>query len=368
MIADTLHKIKSNFLEIGNVNDTMTAKYFYERRNGVEKKNYDVMIIGGGPAGMFAAFYAGLHELKTVLIESLPQLGGQVGALYPEKPIWDVAAAPGITGKGLVEKLQQQLDLVNVDIALNQQVQTVDRTDDSFQIKTNDHLYHGKAVVIALGNGAFAPRQLALDGAEKLSEQQLSYFVPQLDQYRDKVIAVLGGGNSAMDTALMLNQVAKKVYLVHRRDRFRGLPATEQQLRDSSVELVTPYLPKAIDVDDQQKVQLTLKKMHAEGERELEVDSVVVNYGFTADHSALEQWPLGIALNDHQLIQVNDRLETSEPGIYAIGDCVTYDGKLPLIATAFGEGPRVINEIAATFYPKKRMATHSSSMHLGEKK
>lgn len=335
-----------------------------ERRQGVENKEYDVMIIGGGPVGMFAAFYAGLHELKTVLIESLDQLGGQVAALYPEKPIWDVAAAPGITGKELVAKLQEQLDLVNVDLELGQNVSNVKKDADGFKIQTPAHEFHGKSVVIALGNGAFSPRKLALDGAEMLKADQLAYFVQDLGQYQDKVVAVLGGGNSAMDTALMLNQVAKRVYLVHRRDKFRGLPATEQQLRASSVELVTPYLPKDISVDEKQKVRLGLKKMHSDDEDQLQVDTVLVNYGFTADHSALEQWPLDISLNDHQLINVNEDLETSVPGIYAIGDCAAYDGKVPLMATGFGEGPRVINKIAKGLYPQKRMATHSSSMHL----
>lgn len=330
----------------------------------MESQIYDVIVIGGGPVGMFASFYAGLHELKTLLIESLPQLGGQVAALYPEKPIWDVAGAPGITGKDLIQRLQQQLELVKTDTVLGQHVDQVKKDGDQFIVNTKDHQYVGRSVVIALGNGAFAPRKLALKGATALSDKQLAYFVRHRDDYRDKTVAVLGGGNSAMDTALMLADVAKQVYLIHRRDTFRGLPATEQRLRESTVELVTPYLPKDIVPVDGQQVELDLKKMRSEGERQLRVDTVVVNYGFTADHSSLAKWGLDIKLDDHQLIEVDNQLQTTTPGVYAIGDGVTYPGKLPLMATGFGEGPTAINAIASHLYPDKRMATHSSSMHL----
>lgn len=332
----------------------------------MESQIYDVIVIGGGPVGMFASFYAGLHELKTLLVESLPQLGGQVAALYPEKPIWDVAGAPGITGKELVQQLQQQLSLVDTDTALGQHVNQVKKDGDHFVVQTKDHQYAGRSIVIALGNGAFKPRPLALPGAADLSRQQLAYFVRRRDDYRNKTVAVLGGGNSAMDTALMLADVAKQVYLIHRRDSFRGLPATEQRLRESTVELVTPYLPKSIASSSDQQVLLDLKKMRADGDRQLQVDTVVVNYGFTADHASLAKWPLNIQLDDHQLIEVDDQLQTATPGVYAIGDGVTYPGKLPLMATGFGEGPTAINAIASRLYPDKRMATHSSSMHLGK--
>lgn len=330
----------------------------------MQKKVYDVDIIGGGPAGMFAAFYAGLHDLKTQLIEALPQLGGQVGALYPEKQIWDVAAAPGITGKELIARLNKQLQLVDVDYLLNAAVSNIEKTDeDTFKVTTSQGVSYARAIVIALGNGAFAPRKLSLPGADKLEGDQVQYFVQHKADYEGKTVAVLGGGNSAVDMALMLEPVAKQVYLVHRRQEFRALPKMVDQLKESSVSLITPYLPKTITkVGDQ--ACLGLKKMRADGERQLTVDRVLVDYGFTSNHSAMDKWAIQFD-SERQLIKVDSEMQTSVPGVYAIGDGVTYPGKQPLIATAFGEGPVAVAALAKKMYPHKRMATHSSSMHLG---
>lgn len=332
----------------------------------MQNKVYDIDIIGGGPAGMFAAFYAGLHDLDTQLIEALPRLGGQVGALYPEKKIFDVAAAPGITGKELVEKLEKQLQLVDVDYLLNAAVTNVEKAaDGTFIVSTSRGKSYARSIVIALGNGAFAPRKLALPGAAELEGQQVQYFVQRKADYEGKTVAVLGGGNSAVDMALMLEPVAKQVYLVHRRNEFRALPKMVDQLKESSVSLITPYLPKTItSMGDQ--VRLGLKKMRADGERQLTVDRVLVDYGFTANHGAMDKWDIQVE-GERQLIKVDSEMATSVPGVYAIGDGVTYQGKQPLIATAFGEGPIAIAALAKKMYPHKRMATHSSSMHLDNK-
>lgn len=329
----------------------------------MQKKVYDVDIIGGGPAGMFAAFYAGLHDLDTQLIEALPQLGGQVSALYPEKKIWDVAGAPGNTGKELINRLDKQLQLVDVDYLLNAPVTNVEKGEDNtFVVTTPRGVSYARTIIIALGNGAFAPRKLALPGAAEMEGQQVQYFVTHKADYAGKTVAVLGGGDSAVDMALMLEPIAKQVYLIHRRDTFRALPKMVDQLKASSVELVTPYLPKAITKTGQQ-VSLELKRMRADENRQLTVDRVLVNYGFTANHSALNKWQVHFEKERHQ-IKVDSEMLTSVPGIYAIGDGITYPGKQPLIATAFGEGPIAITALAKKLYPHKQMAMHSSSMHL----
>lgn len=329
----------------------------------MQKKVYDVDIIGGGPAGMFAAFYAGLHDLDTQLIEALPQLGGQVSALYPEKKIWDVAGAPGNTGKELINRLDKQLQLVDVDYLLNAPVTNVEKGEDNtFVVTTPRGVSYARTIIIALGNGAFAPRKLALPGAAEMEGQQVQYFVTHKADYAGKTVAVLGGGDSAVDMALMLEPIAKQVYLIHRRDTFRALPKMVDQLKASSVELVTPYLPKAITKTGQQ-VSLDLKRMRADENRQLTVDRVLVNYGFTANHSALNKWQVHFEKERHQ-IKVDSEMLTSVPGIYAIGDGITYPGKQPLIATAFGEGPIAITALAKKLYPHKQMAMHSSSMHL----
>ena len=202
------------------------------------EKIYDVTIIGGGPAGMFASFYCGLHELDAQLIESLPQLGGQVGALYPEKQVWDVAGMPGVTGHDLIAKLEEQMAVAPIDQFLGETVEDVIKEDDgTFTIKSAKRVSRSRAVIIALGNGAFTPRKLALEGTAEIEGKQLSYFVNHKADYADKRVAILGGGDSAIDIALMLEPVAKEVHLVHRRDQFRGLEHTVTQLKQSSVQI-----------------------------------------------------------------------------------------------------------------------------------
>lgn len=331
----------------------------------MEKTIYDVTIVGGGPVGMFAAFYAGLHELKTQLIEALPQLGGQVRALYPEKKIWDVAGKPGVTGKQLVSDLEEQLRIVDVDQQLGTKVTDVVKdTDGTFIITTPDGQSRSKSVVVALGNGAFAPRKLALKNADQISEGKISYFIRHQDDFANQRVAVLGGGNSAMDAALMLEPVAKEVHLIHRRDQFRGLPLTLSHLKESSVRLQTPYLPRDIREEDDGSVSLQLKKMRSDDQKTLNVDKVLVNYGFTSNNAALREWSLDFETS-RNLMKVSSSMETSVSGVYAIGDACTYEGKVPLIATGFGEAPIAITALAKKLYPDKQMATHSSSLKIG---
>ena len=328
------------------------------------EQTYDVTIVGGGPAGMFAAFYAGLHELKAQLIESLPQLGGQVAALYPEKQIWDVAGEAGVQGRELIAKLEKQMAIAPINQFLGEQVTNVVKlADGTFKIESAQRTSYSKAVVIALGNGAFSPRRLALDGAAELEGQQVRYFVNNQTDFTDQRVAVLGGGDSAIDMALMLEPVAKEVYLIHRRDSFRALEHTVTQLKNSTVQVQTPYLPKDLRLNADDSVELTLKKMRSDEEKHLEVDKILVNYGFTSNNAALNEWELPLA-SERGLIKVDSKMETSVPGVYAIGDGVTYPGKAALIAVGFGEAPIAITALAKELYPKKRMATHSSSMHI----
>lgn len=329
------------------------------------EKNYDVTIIGGGPVGMFAAFYCGLHQLSAQLVESLPQLGGQLTALYPEKQIWDVAGLPGITAAKLVDQLKQQLAIVDVDQFTGEKVTDVVANDDgTFTIQSANRTSQSKGVLIALGNGAFHPRQLRLAGADDLTGQQVHYFVRHKADFAGQRVAVLGGGNSALDNAKMLAGVAEQVTLIHRRDQFRGHELVADQLREmDGVEMMTPFLPRDLVVNDDQSLTLTLKKMRSDEERQLTVDRLVVNYGFTSNNDALGQWSLQLA-SDHHQIKVDQQMATNIPGVYAIGDAVAYPGRTALIATGFGEAPIAVSALAKRLYPDKSLAVHSSSLKI----
>jgi len=240
----------------------------------------------------------------------------------------------------------------------------VKEADGTFTVKSADRISHSRAIVIALGNGAFKPRKLALDGADEIEGHQLHYFVTHRDDFANKRVAVLGGGNSAIDIALMLEPVAKQVSLVHRRDQFRGMEHSVSLLKKSSVDLVTPFLPKELQVEDDRSVTLKLKKMRSDEITSLNVDRLVVNYGFTSNNAALDQWSLDLAA-ERNLIKVDSTMQTNIENVYAIGDGITYPGKTALIATAFGEAPTAITALAKKLYPNKRLATHSSSMKIG---
>ncbi len=323
---------------------------------------YDLTIIGGGPVGMFAAFYAGMRNAKVQLLESLPELGGQVQALYPEKLIHDIAGYPAIKGRELVAQLSEQMRQFPIDVRLNSAVTDVAGTIGDFTITTVDgQISHSKAIIIATGNGAFEPRRLAVDNASDFEGQQLFYHIPSVDQFKDQVVLVAGGGDSAIDMALMLEPVAKKVYIMHRRDRFRGMEHNVDLLKASSVVIKTPFLIKAMTTTPDHRVELTMKQVRGTDDEQLTVDSVLVNYGFIADNKVIQNWQVVPAMSE-RLFDVDTQMNTNVAGIAAIGDTVTYPGKLGLIASGFGEAPNAVNQLMMTLYPERRSPLHSTTL------
>ncbi|EGL84166.1 Ferredoxin--NADP reductase [Caldalkalibacillus thermarum TA2.A1] len=325
----------------------------------------DIAIIGGGPTGLFAAFYAGMRQASCKIIESMPQLGGQLSALYPEKYIYDVAGFPKVLAQDLVNYLKEQAFSFDTQVALEETVEDVRKNEEGiFEIKTNKGLHFSRTVIITAGCGAFSPRKLDVDGAEKFEDSNLHYFVKDKHAFKGKRVLISGGGDSAVDWALMLEPIAEKVTLVHRRDKFRAHEHSVEQLMNSKVDIKTPLRISELHGDDKiEKVVLANAKTNEKVE-ELEVDEVIVSFGFISSLGPIQNWGLHIEKGS---IVVNSKMETNIPGIYAAGDIVTYPGKIKLIAVGFGEAPTAVNNAKAYLDPKAKVQPgHSSHMNFNK--
>lgn len=322
---------------------------------------YDITIIGAGPVGMFAAFYAGMRQAKTKIIDSLPQLGGQLSTLYPEKYIYDIPGYPAIKASELVGNLEKQLTTFNHTFQLNEEVLSITKDEDIIEIITTKGIHYSKAVILTLGNGSFQPRKLNLPDAVTYENHGIDYFVNDLMKYAGKKVAIAGGGDSAIDWALMLEPIASEVYLIHRRSEFRGHEHSVNLLKSSSVNLLTPYLIESLSGENGDLTDIRLQMVKSEETIDLVVDSLIVNYGFTSNLQYLATWGLESSRN---AIAVNSDMSTSIPGIYAAGDICSYDGKVKLIATGFGEAPTAVNNALHFINPKERAQPgHSTSLY-----
>ena len=320
---------------------------------------YDITIVGGGPVGMFAAFYAGMRQAKTKLIDSLPQLGGQLATLYPEKTIYDIPGFPEIKAGELVTNLEKQLQSFSHTYCLEEEVKDVIQHDDYFELITNKTSHYSRSIILALGNGSFQPRRLKLERAAFFEDRGLDYYVTDLMKYAGKKVAIAGGGDSAIDWALMLEPIAAEVSLIHRRSQFRAHEHSVTKLQASNVSILTPYVIKELK-GDPQLTGLTLEQVKSGETRNLTIDHLIVNYGFSSSLDYLKTWGLA---GTRQTVTVASDMKTSLPGIYACGDIVSYDGKVKLIASGFGEAPTAVNNALHFIDPKLRtQPVHSSSL------
>lgn len=322
---------------------------------------YDVTIIGGGPVGLFTAFYGGMRQMSVKIIESLPQLGGQLSALYPEKYIYDIAGFPKIRAQELVDNLKEQMKAFDQTICLEETVQAVEKLEDgSFIITTDKETHYTKSIIITAGNGAFQPRRLELEDAKIYENKNLHYFIDDMNQFKDQKVVVFGGGDSAVDWALMLEPIAKEVTIIHRRDKFRAHEHSVENLKNSKVNILTPFNPSSIIGDEEKITHVVVEETTTKELKTLEVDAVIVNYGFVSSIGPIKEWNLEIEKNS---IVVNSSMETSIPGIYAAGDICTYDGKAKLIISGFGEAPVAVNSAKHYVDPTvKNHLVHSTSM------
>lgn len=322
----------------------------------------DIIIIGGGPAGLFAAFYGGMRQASVKLIESMPQLGGQLAALYPEKYIYDVAGFPKVTAQELVDRLTEQLDHFKPEICLEEKVINVIKHDERlFEIITDKAAHYAKAIIITAGVGAFQPRRLELPEAARFEKKNLHYFVGDLQRFKGQKVLISGGGDSAVDWSLMLAPIAESVTLIHRRDKFRAHEHSVENLMNSNVSVLTPKEITALH-GDESITKVTLTDVKTTDTTELDVDAVIVNFGFISSLGPIAEWGINIQGGS---IAVDTRMETNIPGIFAAGDVTTYPGKLKLIAVGFGEAPTAINNAKVYVDPTAKLSPgHSSNMKL----
>jgi thioredoxin reductase len=327
-----------------------------------DERVYDITIIGGGPTGLFTAFYGGMRQCSVKIIESMPQLGGQLSALYPEKYIYDVAGFPKIRAQELIDRLKEQALHFDPTICLEEKVVDVVKSNDNiFEITTDTSLHLSKTIIITAGAGAFQPRRLELENAAQFEGENLHYFIDDMNRFAGKNVLVAGGGDSAVDWALMLEPIAKKVTLIHRRDKFRAHEHSIKTLMESSVDVRTSI--EISKLEGQEKIE----KVHiyhnkTKEEDVIEIDDVIVNFGFVSSIGPIKNWGLTIEKGN---IVVNSKGETNIPGIYAAGDIATYPGKVKLITVGFGEGPIAVNNAKTYIDPEaKAQPGHSSSMSM----
>lgn len=323
---------------------------------------FDITIIGGGPAGLYAAFYAGMRQAKTKVIESLPELGGQLNLLYPDKEIYDIPGYPTIKAKDLIANLTKQMAPFDHTICLNEEVTELHpQADGTLKLISEKGEHYTKSVIITAGNGAFQPRKLQLDYPTSLEEKSIHYFIPNVETFKGKDIVLCGGGDSAVDWALMLEPIAKSVTLVHRRPAFRAHEHSLKQLKKSSVIIKTPYVISNCATQDNLSIDsVTITNPRTAEEETLLSDHLIVSYGFVSHLGEMNEWNLELA---RQSIKVNSDMSTNIPGVYAAGDICSYDGKVKLIATGFGEAPTAVNNALHFIEPTIRtQPAHSTSV------
>ncbi|MDQ3996591.1 MAG: NAD(P)/FAD-dependent oxidoreductase [Gemmatimonadota bacterium] len=334
----------------------------------MEHEQRDITIIGAGPTGLFALFYAGMRGVSAQIVDALPERGGQLAALYPEKYIFDVGGFPQILAKDLVRALAEQAARFGEPIHLGQRVTGLENDGPRFVLVTERDRFPTRSIVIAAGIGAFSPRRLPQRCADPWYGRGIYDVVTDPEVFRGQKVVIIGGGDTAFDWGTQLLDRAAAVTIVHRSDRFRAHDATVQQYRSAvasgKAQLFTFHelqdvLCRGLGNGDRFS-HLALKDIKAKTTREVEADVVLPMLGFVSDMGAIAEWGLRIEKDE---IMVNSLMETGREGVYAAGDVTTYPGKLKLIATGFGEAATAVNQAVHWMYPDKKVAPgHSSNM------
>lgn len=334
-----------------------------------EAELYDVTIIGGGPAGLYSAFYSGLRDMKTKIIEYQPQLGGKLH-LYPEKIIWDVGGLPPVPGAKLREQLVQQGTTFQPTVVLNEKVVKMRKSKagleeaDVFELHTaSGGVHYSKTVIVAVGSGIVNPQKINIEGAERFEMTNLHYTVKSLERFKGKTVVISGGGNSAVDWAVELLPIAEKVCLACRRDQFTGHEAQVCQLLEGPAQcLFHTTITKLIPDKSRERIaQVELTNQLTGEVIRLQVDELIINHGYDIDSSLLDNSEFMNERRDQYYIAGNSRSETSVPGLYAAGDILMHDGKVHLIAGAFQDAANAVNQAKQYIQPDAGQSAMVSS-------
>ncbi|WP_026566562.1 NAD(P)/FAD-dependent oxidoreductase [Bacillus sp. UNC41MFS5] len=319
-----------------------------------QQELFDVIVIGGGPAGLYSTFYSGLREMKTKLIEFQPQLGGKIH-VYPEKMIWDVGGQMPIPGAKLIEQLVAQGLTFNPTVVVNEKVELITRNEDGIFVlqAASGQKHFSKTVIVAIGSGILNPQKLEIEGAERFEVSNLNYTVKSLKHFKDKTVIISGGGNTAIDWANELESIAKKVFVTYRKEALKGHEAQATQLmKSSAICLFQTSITKLIASSNHESIEMVELTNHVSGEvSNLPIDEVIINHGYEQDATLLENSSLNIKIADNYYIAGNSVSESSVEGLYAAGDILMYDGKVNLITGAFQDAANAVNKAKQFIQP-----------------
>jgi thioredoxin reductase (NADPH) len=328
----------------------------------------DAVIIGAGPVGLFSVFELGILGLNAHVIDNLDKIGGQCIELYPDKPIYDIPGVPNCTGELLIKNLLDQIKPFKPEFHLNQRVNEIKKNDKLWRVITSENkIFETPNIIVAGGVGSFEPRKVDIKNAEKFEGKGFYYSVKDKSYFKDQIVAIFGGGDSALDWTLELSNIAKKIYLIHRREDFKGATHTLNKIKEitktGKIEIKTFY--KLTDVNGDLKLNSIEIQKNNETKEVLNIDSVIALFGLKMELGPIANWGLNL---EEKCILVNTKnFQTNEDGIFAIGDICTYPGKLKLILSGFHEGALAARECFARSRPNENYVfqhtTSSTQIH-----
>ncbi len=315
----------------------------------------DVLIIGAGPVGLFSVFELGQLGMRSCVVDCLDMIGGQCTSLYPQKPIYDIPAYPEISAEQLIEKLNYQIKPFKPEFILGEKVEKFENKNDKFLISTSgNNSIISKCVIIAAGNGAFGPNKPPLENIKDFEKKSIFYHVNDKTIFKKKTIAIAGGGDSAVDWAIELSSITKKIYFIHRRQKLRAAPANVDKLfqlqKQKKIDMVIPYQIDSINGSNGNLENIVVKDLN-NSKRVLNIDFFLPFFGLSTDLGPIKDWELQLTKNLLTVDQYN--CQTSREGVYAIGDVCTYPGKLKLILTGFSEAAMAAHSCYKKVFPEK---------------